>query len=78
MWPSSSGSKDYPNRKPPETGCKLSLADPEDGGNIFLRNVWLSPNYSYTVLELRRRYPSLWMVLFAIYYLLGLVSSPEE
>jgi hypothetical protein len=40
-------------QKKQTTCCLLGLIfDPENGGNIFFRNVWLSPNY--TMLQLRR------------------------
>jgi hypothetical protein len=52
----SSLSKSKPNKKSAKTGGKpspispgfliLSLFNPEDGGDIFFRNVGLSPNYT--------------------------------
>jgi hypothetical protein len=35
------------------------LLDPEDGGDMFLRNIWLSPNY----MALRRRGSSAYLLL---------------
>jgi hypothetical protein len=50
--PLSSGLKSKPGKKPVAELRLLPafvgtlLFDPEDGGDIFVRNVWLSPNYT--------------------------------
>jgi hypothetical protein len=52
--PPSSGSKSKASKKPGKAGGKLSLLFyPEDGGDMFLRNVGFSPNF----MELQPRDP---------------------